>query len=189
MQESRKSRGGRKAPSFCVFAAAFPFSFGAVSAILITGRRSRRHKKRPVFAAQCGRGEEGAEDLAIVGIGVDCASIERVAKCAAREHFARRVFGERERALFARRREPGPAQAASFAAKEAFGKALGTGILQEFSLCEAEALRNEAGAPYLHFSGRAAQLMAERGLTAHLSLTHEAGLAIAFVVLEKPDAT
>ena len=127
--------------------------------------------------------------MAIVGIGVDCASIERVAKCAAREHFARRVFGERELALFARRREPGPAQAASFAAKEAFGKALGTGILQEFSLCEAEALRNEAGAPYLHFSGRAAQLMAERGLTAHLSLTHEAGLAIAFVVLEKPDAT
>lgn len=41
--------------------------------------------------------------------------------------------------------------AANFAAKEAFGKALGTGLLREFALCETEALRDENGAPYFPF--------------------------------------
>ena len=74
--------------------------------------------------------------------------------------------------------------AANFAAKEAFGKALGTGLLREFALCETEALRDENGAPYFSFSGRAAALM-----TAHLSLTHEGGTAAAFVVLERREAS
>lgn len=77
----------------------------------------------------------------------------------------------------------------NFAAKEAFGKALGTGLLREFALCEAEALRDENGAPYFSFSGRAAALMQARGLTAHLSLTHEGGTAAAFVVLERREAS
>lgn len=77
----------------------------------------------------------------------------------------------------------------NFAAKEAFGKALGTGLLREFALCEAEALRDENGAPYFSFSGRAAALMQARGLTAHLSLTHEGGTAAAFVVLERRKAS
>ena len=75
-------------------------------------------------------------------------------------------------------------KAANFAAKEAFGKALGTGLLREFSLEEAQALRDAGGRPYFAFSGRAAALMERRGLRAHLSLTHEGGFAAAFVVLE-----
>ena len=54
---------------------------------------------------------------------------------------------------------------------------------------EAEALRDENGAPYFSFSGRAAALMQARGLTAHLSLTHEGGTAAAFVVLERREAS
>ena len=50
---------------------------------------------------------------------------------------------------------------------------------------EIAALRQPSGAPYLEFTGKAARFMAQNHLQAHLSLTHEAGLAGAFVVLER----
>ena len=73
--------------------------------------------------------------------------------------------------------------AADFAAKEAFLKAAGTG-LSGFALDEIQAVRRESGAPEYRFSGRAAEWMAQRGLRAQLSLSHEGGLALAFCVLE-----
>lgn len=125
----------------------------------------------------------------IAGIGTDLARIERVKKSLARPGFLERVYGPGERELLEGLPAPRRAEraAANFAAKEAFGKALGTGLLHEFSLCEAEALRDGHGAPYFFFSGRAAALMQARGLTAHLSLTHEGEYAAAFVVLERAD--
>lgn len=63
-------------------------------------------------------------------------------------------------------------------------KACGTG-LSGFSMAEIAALRQPSGAPYLEFTGKAARFIAQNHLQAHLSLTHEAGLAGAFVVLER----
>lgn len=74
--------------------------------------------------------------------------------------------------------------AANFAAKEALAKALGTG-LSGFVWVQAQALRAQSGAPYFAFSGQLAGVMRQKGLTAHLSLTHEGGFATAFVVLEQ----
>ena len=112
----------------------------------------------------------------IMGIGVDMVSEARVARSIKRPGFLEKVYGPAERALLEGRGMRPQTAAANFAAKEAFGKALGTGLLREFALCEAEALRDENGAPYFSFSGRAAALMQARGLTAHLSLTHELSL-------------
>ena len=120
----------------------------------------------------------------IMGIGVDMVSEARVARSIKRPGFLEKVYGPAERALLEGRGMRPQTAAANFAAKEAFGKALGTGLL-----CEAEALRDENGAPYFSFSGRAAALMQARGLTAHLSLTHEGGTAAAFVVLERREAS
>ena len=78
------------------------------------------------------------------------------------------------------------AAAACFAAKEAFLKAAGTG-LGGFPLAELQALRKESGAPYYALEGSAAEWLQAQGLRAHLSLTHEAGLAAAMTVLEKMD--
>lgn len=107
-------------------------------------------------------------------------------KSIARAHFVQRVFGPEERALLqgrspARRAETA---AANFAAKEALAKALGTG-LSGFVWVQAQALRAPNGAPYFAFSGRLAETMRQKGLAAHLSITHEGGLATAFVVLEQ----
>ncbi|MDL2293073.1 holo-ACP synthase [Ruminococcaceae bacterium OttesenSCG-928-D13] len=123
----------------------------------------------------------------IYGVGVDCVQVARIAKSMEKPRFAERVFSEAERALFeqigaeAKRDETA---AANFAAKEAFLKACGVG-LGGFALSEIAALRRESGAPYYQLSGAALAFCEENGLAAHLSLTHEGGMAVAFAVLEK----
>ena len=52
------------------------------------------------------------------------------------------------------------------------------------SLCEIEAIRQENGAPAYRFSGRTAEWVQARSLTARLSLSHEGGMALAFCTLE-----
>ena len=74
--------------------------------------------------------------------------------------------------------------AANFAAKEAFLKAAGTG-LGGFAMPELAVLRQKSGAPYFALTGAAAAWVREQGLTVHVSLTHERGLANALVLLEK----
>lgn len=70
---------------------------------------------------------------------------------------------------------------AAFAAKEAFGKALGTGI-RGFSLCEAEVLHKENGAPYLFLSGKAKAASDKIHAEFSLSLSHDGDYATAFVI-------
>lgn len=122
----------------------------------------------------------------IVGIGVDCTTIERVTKSIESLTFIQKVFSveewQRLEALPPHRREE--SAAACFAAKEAFLKAAGCG-LGGFALNELAALRNEAGRPYYHLSGKAAEYCKANGLVAHLSLSHENGMAMAFAILEK----
>lgn len=122
----------------------------------------------------------------IVGIGVDCTSVSRLAASIQRPHFVQRVFGQAEQVLLqSRGGRAAETAAANFAAKEAFLKAVGTG-LGGFALADIQAVRRESGAPEYLFSGAAAEYMAARGLQAYLSLTHEGDLATAFCVLEKP---
>ena len=71
--------------------------------------------------------------------------------------------------------------AARFAAKEAFAKALGTGI-RGFSLTEVEVSSDDDGRPFLVFHGRAEKLA--EGLRFHLSMSHERNAAVAVVVAE-----
>ena len=66
----------------------------------------------------------------------------------------------------------------------AFSKALGTGV-RGFDFDEVQILRNELGAPYFEFSGRAKQIVKSRNLECKVSLSHEKDKAIAFVVLEE----
>ena len=96
----------------------------------------------------------------VYGIGCDLCSIARMEKSLLGPHGA------------------------VFAAKEAFLKAAGTGLREPFSLCEIEAVRLPGGAPAYHFSGRSAQWVEAHRLRAHLSLSHEDGMAMAYCILE-----
>lgn len=122
----------------------------------------------------------------IAGIGMDLCKIERMERSLASPAFCSRVFGQEEYAALQKLGEHRRLEsaAACFAAKEAFLKAAGTG-LGGFALSEIQALRREDGAPYYALTGSAARWLKEQGLTVHLSLTHEAGLAGAMAVLER----
>ena len=118
----------------------------------------------------------------IFGVGVDLLEIDRMRRLLAR-HAATlpRLFGPRELNLLARKKRA-ESYAAHFCAKEAFAKALGTG-LRGFALNEVEVLRDALGKPYFALSGRAAARA--EGLVFSLSLTHDGGYAAAFVVAER----
>jgi len=120
----------------------------------------------------------------IIGIGTDIAEIKRIRKAAENPRFLQEYFSEAERVFLAGKRDAAPSVANNFAAKEAFSKALGTGV-RGFALSEVTILRDTLGAPVLTLSGRAAEIAAQRGVTAmHVSLSNTDEYAVAFVVLE-----
>lgn len=120
----------------------------------------------------------------VVGVGVDLVEVDRMRRTVARTPgFVDRVFTAGERDWC--RRVPDPAErfAARFAAKEAVAKALGAppGLAHR----EAEVRRDPDGRPHLHLSGRAAEVAAGLGVARwHVSLSHDAGVAIAYVIAE-----
>lgn len=122
----------------------------------------------------------------IYGVGVDLCQAARLEKSLERESFLRHTYAPAERALIDSHKGKARLEtaAANFAAKEAFLKAAGTG-LGGFDLADIAALRSASGAPYYALSGTAAEWLAQNGLAAHLSLTHEGGMACAFAVLER----
>ncbi|HCX32263.1 MAG TPA: holo-ACP synthase [Rhodocyclaceae bacterium] len=126
----------------------------------------------------------------ITGIGTDLVSIERMRGLVAR-HGARaasRILAAQEMAGYASAADPASFLAKRFAAKEAFAKATGSGVRAPVTLREVAVEHDALGRPSLAFSGALHVSMQARGLTAHLSLSDEAGLALAFVVIEHDGA-
>ena len=119
-------------------------------------------------------------------IGIDMTTVSRIEKSCGKESFINHVFTKDELDLFYNNREKPKysSLAANFAAKEAFSKALGTGI-RGFDLNEVEILRDELGAPYFNFYGKAAEIVFKCDYRASVSLSHEEDKAIAMVLLEK----
>lgn len=117
------------------------------------------------------------------GIGVDVVDIERFRTSLVRTPSMRtRLFTEAELAYVAPKADPVPSLAARFAAREAVMKSMGVG-LGAFGFHEAWVDRLPSGAPVLVMHGAAQRLADERGITGwHLSLTHTALVAVAYVV-------
>ena len=128
----------------------------------------------------------------IYGIGTDLVDIERVEKILLknRDGFIKRVLSEHEQALFANKAESAAYCAKRFAAKEAFAKALGTGIGRVVSFQDLTIRNNENGKPYFIPSEKLSQYLVEKNIKqAHLSISDESQNAIAFVVLETFDVS
>ena len=123
----------------------------------------------------------------VYGIGVDIIDIPRFEEVMQRwgERFRNRIFTEAEIRLCERKRRPGPYFAVRFAGKEAFVKALGTGMTHGIAWRDIEILKENSGRPVLKVGGTAAALCADRGITRMaVSLSHEATFGVAQVVLE-----
>jgi holo-[acyl-carrier protein] synthase len=124
----------------------------------------------------------------VVGIGIDHVELPRFALALERsgERFERRLFTRGELESCRDRRDRVAALAARFAAKEACMKALGTGWSEGVAFSDIEVVRERGAAPQLRLHGAAARVAAARGVrTAHVSLSHQRGMALAFVVLER----
>lgn len=114
-------------------------------------------------------------------VGTDLVELSRMEQSLRNPRFLTKVFSEEEQVLFGKSAAPLERIAANFAGKEAFSKALGTGV-RGFSLKEVSVLRDSLGAPYLSFSGKAEEIVKERGLTFAISLTHTEHYASATVI-------
>jgi holo-[acyl-carrier protein] synthase len=123
----------------------------------------------------------------IYGVGTDVVDIGRIQKALERfgERFARKILCEPELKRFHGHRLPANYLAKRFAAKEAFTKALGTGIHAPANWHGVWVSNLPSGKPTLEFSQPLKELLAKRGVSSsHLSLTDERGVAMATVILE-----
>jgi holo-[acyl-carrier protein] synthase len=124
----------------------------------------------------------------IKGIGVDVVYVRRLERWQTIPGLLERYFHPRElSAALSRGSGATLSLAARFAAKEAFGKALGTG-LAGIVLRDILVVNRHNGRPEIEVFGTAALALEQSGATKiHLSLTHEKENAIAMVVLEHED--
>ena len=123
----------------------------------------------------------------IYGVGTDLIEIPRVERVLARfgVRFAQRILCESELRRFRAHSKPAAYLAKRFAAKEAFTKALGTGIRAPANWHGVWVSNLRSGKPQLEFSAPLAALLEARGIRrTHLTLTDERGLAAATVILE-----
>jgi holo-[acyl-carrier protein] synthase len=126
----------------------------------------------------------------IVGIGVDIVEIARIQGLLDRhgERFLTRVYTEAETAYAMRGVNKAERLAGRFAVKEAVMKALGTGKSQGILWRDVETLRGPFGKPEVHLHGQAVNWAKWRKEDLiHVTITHDGGKAVAFVILEKAD--
>ena len=123
----------------------------------------------------------------IIGTGIDIAEIARFERFVKENNqpLFKRLFTQPELDYCLSRKLAAQHLALRFAAKEAFLKALGTGLRDGICWLDMEVRKDGLGKPFLELCGKAAtQFSAAGGGSCHLSLSHDAGCAVAMVILE-----
>ncbi len=124
----------------------------------------------------------------IFGVGVDVCQISRIERALDRfgERFAKRILDEQELADFRHTKRPVRFLAMRFAAKEALSKALGTGFKQGVAPRQIGVRHESSGKPSLICHGTARQRLESLDIcAAHISLSDDGDVVVAFVVLEQ----
>lgn len=123
----------------------------------------------------------------IVGIGTDIVAVARLRGMWERhgDKALDKLLAPDELDDFARAADKGRFLAKRFAAKEAFAKAFGTGVRPPVLLPAIAVGHDALGKPVFHFHGQLAEIVENRQLTAHLSISDEAEYAVAYVLLEQ----
>ncbi len=123
----------------------------------------------------------------IVGIGTDIVAVARLRGMWERhgDKALDKLLAPDELDDFARAVDKGRFLAKRFAAKEAFAKAFGTGVRPPVLLPAIAVGHDALGKPVFNFHGQLAEIVENRRLTAHLSISDEAEYAVAYVLLEQ----
>lgn len=127
----------------------------------------------------------------IFGVGTDIVEYARIQATYDRfgEHFVRRILMAEEIELYRRSKQPVRFLAMRFAGKEATVKAMGTGFRNGMWLRDVGILNNDWGRPVIIWSERGRRVCEKLGIgSGHVSLTDDAGLVLAFAVVEAATA-
>ena len=123
----------------------------------------------------------------IFGVGTDVVELSRVQATYDRfgDHFVKRLLMDEEFELFARAKRPARFLAMRFAGKEAAAKAMGTGFRHGIWIRDIGIVHDPRGRPVIIWSDRGRRVCEQLGIGAgHVSLTDDAGLIIAFALVE-----
>ncbi len=123
----------------------------------------------------------------IAGIGTDIVAVARLGSFYQRhgQRALEKLLSPRECTEFVGVRDPARFLAKRFAAKEAFGKALGIGLVAPATLPSIGITHDALGRPLFEYATALAAHLAQRRLIAHLSISDERDYAIAFVIMEQ----
>lgn len=123
----------------------------------------------------------------IFGIGTDIVEVSRIEDSLTRfgNAFAERILNEQEWLSYSQSNTQSRFLAKRFAAKEAFSKALGTGIRAPATFQNIGIAHDDLGKPVLDIAPELQVFLDSKGIRfMHLSISDEKALAAAFVVLE-----
>ncbi|HDR7761764.1 holo-ACP synthase [Bacillus cereus] len=121
----------------------------------------------------------------LYGTGIDIQSINELEASINKYglKFLNKIFTSEEIAYCSNKHKPSQHFAARFSAKEAFLKALGTGIGAGFCLKDVVVLNKDSGEPYLTYCNQVNRVVIEKKLKAFVSLSHSLEYSIAQVIL------
>ena len=117
-------------------------------------------------------------------VGIDMVEIARIEKSMKSPSFLKFILGDFEYSQLEERKFPKQSVAANFCAKEAFSKALGTGM-RGLNMRDIQVLRDSLGKPYFLLSGNALNISNKENFDFSLSITHTKNYACAVVVCFK----
>ena len=125
--------------------------------------------------------------MSIYGIGTDIVSIKRIKSSLKKKKFIKRIFNEQEVLKCSKVTTHYNCYAKRFAAKEAFSKAIGTGISKGINFNEIIVLNNRSGKPYIDLRGetkkKIKKILKQKKIKISLSLSDERDYAVAFVTI------
>ena len=123
----------------------------------------------------------------IFGIGTDIVDISRIKKLLKNnEKFKKRIFSQKEIKYCESKKNKTSCYSKRFAAKEAFSKALGTGISKGISFNEISINNNKYGAPFIELKGKTKIIfknLTKKNNKIYLSLSDEKKYALAMVTI------
>ena len=125
--------------------------------------------------------------MSIYGIGTDIVDVDRIKNSLKNKNFINRIFNEKEILKCKKVNDSINCFAKRFAAKEAFSKALGTGISDGVNFNEIVILNNKSGKPYINIIGQTKKILNKKfkrkKSKISLSLSDEKKYAVAFVTI------
>ena len=123
----------------------------------------------------------------IFGVGTDIVSVDRIKNSLRNKNFINRIFNKKEIIKCKKINNSINCYAKRFAAKEAFSKALGTGISNGINFKEIIVLNRKSGKPYISIIGKTKKIIDKKfkrkKSKISLSLSDEKKYAVAFVTI------